>query len=486
MGVWSIIWTIILGLLVLGAILVIVSDEGDSGRKLAWLFIIAILPAVGLLLYLIFGMNYRSEIIYKHKHKKTFDVFKDESNMELLERISDRSRNEVIRDDYKPLVRLLQRGYNPPVTNAENLEIITKGSRKFELLMRDLENAKESIHIEYFHFGNDEGSKKVREMLMKKASEGVKVRFLNENIANLPILPSYYNKMKKSGVEVKKFTNTSNLLNLIASLNYRNHRKIVVIDGKIGYTGGMNINDKYFKQWRDTHLRMTGEAVASLQSVFLDSWLASGGELDKPVKEYFPTLYDVSEPKYEEGNLHDKKVHVVLDEPDISWPLIQMGYEWALIHAKKYFYIQTPYFIPPEPLLDALKAAALSGAEICLMVPEKADNPIARPTNKSYYEECLKAGIRIFLKSGQFCHAKTFVTDDYLSSVGTANMDHRSFHLAYEVNTYIYDEETAKINKEIFMKDLESCRELDYETWSKRPFYQKFIQHFFRLFAPLI
>jgi len=324
---------------------------------------------------------------------------------------------------------------------------------------------------------------------MKKASQGVKVRFLNENIANLPISPSYYNRMRKAGVEVKKFTDTPGILTLIAKLNYRNHRKIVVIDGKIGYTGGMNINDNYFRRWRDTHMRLTGDAVASLQYIFLDSWLNSGGTLDRPLDDYFPMLGDYDHASSQGGCdlpvLHDKLLQIVPDEPDIQWPVIQMGYEWVFLHARKYIHVQTPYFIPPEPVLDAMKASAMSGAEVCLMISKKADSFLVGLINESYYEECLRAGERVFLRPGEFSHAKTFVSDDYLTSVGTANMDFRSFQLAYEVNSYIYDEQTALMAKEVFLREAESCVELRYETWSKRPFLRKLAQHVCRLFAPL-
>jgi len=468
---------ILFALLIIGAVLVIISDIGDSGRKLAWLLVITFVPVLGLILYLIFGINYRNDAIFRRQHKRYIDIFTQNADSQLLDRLFNRTSEQDVREDFRPLVQIFDRPIVPSPSYAEDIEIFTKGQRKFELLMRDLENARESIHMEYFHFGIDAGSKAIRDMLMKKASEGVKVRFLNENIANFPIHGSYYNKMRKTGVEVRNFTDTrSGLLNLIAKLNYRNHRKIVVIDGKIGYTGGMNINDHYFKKWRDTHLRITGDAVCRLQDIFLDSWLNSKGELDRPLEDYFPISNG------EKNNL----VHIVPDEPDIKWPLIQMGYEWVLMHTKKYIYLQTPYFVPPEPVLDALKAAALSGADVRLMVPQKPDNFFVGLINKSYYEECLAAGVRIFERKGEFCHAKTFVCDDYLSCIGTSNMDFRSFNLAYEVNTYIYDEEIASQNKQIFLDDMPISEEINYEEWVHRPFWKRFFQHFFRLFAPLM
>ena len=347
---------------------------------------------------------------------------------------------------------------------------------------------------------------------MQKAAKGVKVRFIYENIANFPISSTYYKNMRKAGVEVLSFTNPrSHLLNLITKLNYRDHRKIVIIDGKIGYTGGMNINDRYFHIWRDTHLRITGPAVASLQFIFMDAWITSGGKLDRPLIDYFPIANRTDECKVKESLsiktteqeekisdapeinlkgvqkiLHGKLVQILPDEPDGRWPLIQMSYEWVLANAKNYIYLQTPYFIPPEPLLNAIKSAALRGVDIRLMIPAKADNFIMGPANSSYFQECIDAGLRIFLRKGEFIHSKTFVSDDYISSIGTANVDFRSFDINYEVNTYIYDDETAILNKAIFLKDLELCEEVTSEIWKTRSWFIRTAEQILRLFSPLL
>ena len=315
------------------------------------------------------------------------------------------------------------------------------------------------------------------------------------------------------------------VLDFVTSLNYRNHRKIVVIDGKIGYTGGMNINDHYFRQWRDTHLRITGDAVAVLQYIFLDSWLTGGGAIDRGMIDFYPmakegTGHPVTvvrqahqpvEVTVRDGNnsasgastssateageidfkathpvLKGKLIQIVPDEPDRPLPILQMSYEWTLLHAKKYIYLQTPYFVPTEPVMDALKTAALCGVDVRLMLPEKADNILMRPANRAYYEEVLQAGVRIFLRQGEFIHAKTFVCDDYLSSIGSANLDFRSFSINYEVNSYIYDEQTALMNKGIFIHDIRQCRELTLDEWTDRPWYSRIIESFMRLFAPLL
>ena len=483
--------TILYVFLILSVVIIILVDNGDSGRKFAWLLIIAAIPLIGILLYFLFGINYRHHWIFNRRHQKYTEAFKKGTNNDLNRILFGHEAEGLVREDFRPLAAMMGHGAYPTVTGGNEVEIITSGRRKFEILSRDILEARESIHMEYFRFGNDKGSRAIKELLMQKSREGVKVRFINENIANFPISSSYYNDMRKAGVEVVRFTNPrAHFLKLVTSLNYRNHRKIVVIDGKIGYTGGMNINDKYFERWRDTHMRIAGNAVASLQYAFMDSWLTGGGTIDRPMIDYYPMT--ALPPSDDITHQHSQEepgkllMQIVPDEPDLPLPMLLYSYEWAISHARKYIWFQTPYFVPPEPVLDAMKIAALSGIDIRLMLPEVADNFITRPANRAYYEEILKAGVRLFLRKGEFIHAKTFVCDDYLSCIGSANMDARSFGINYEINTYIYDEDTARMNKAIFEEDLGQCYELSFEEWSGRPWYKRLSESVIRLFAPLL
>lgn len=519
------IFTILYVLLIITTVIMIIIDSGDSGKKFAWLLVIAFLPAVGLILYYMFGINYRHHWIFQRRHQRFTDAFNEGATEEIKNLLFGHEAEKMLRPEYIAMTRLVGQNSYPTLTDGNDIEIISWGHRKFELLCEDIKNAKESIHMEYFHFGNDDSSKCIKELLMAKAREGVKVRFIHENIANLPISSKYYENMRKAGVEVVKFTNPrQHALDMATRLNFRDHRKIVIIDGRIGYTGGMNINNHYFKEWRDTHMRITGKAVTTLQYLFLDAWLTGGGAIDKPLTEYFPqaqmqegsskgighdfrqgdkwgtddnrvtaenaapALQDV--PGHIEINavhpvLKNKLMQIVPDEPSRVFPILQFSYEWFLLHAKKYIWLQTPYFVPTEPVMHALKAAALCGVDVRLMLPKRADNIFMRPANKAYYSEALDAGVKIFLKN-QFIHAKTFVCDDYVTSIGTANLDYRSFDIDYEVNSYIYDEETAIYYKRIFQSDLDDCREITKEEWDKRPYYKTLIDNIFRLFAPLL
>lgn len=471
--------SILLLILICGTVLVILSSKSDSGRKVSWILVISLLPVIGLILYVIFGLDMRQPGRFQKKHKIFLKEFREHTDEKTKKLLFGKHTEYKIRPEYQELERLLAKGTGTTVCEDNTVEVITSGARKFDALIEDIGNARHHIHLEYFYFRKDEGSKRIKELLMKKAREGVKVRFIYENIANIDIAPRYFNEMKKAGVEVVKFTDPKfNLFRLSAQLNYRDHRKIVVIDGNIGYTGGMNISDDYFRKWRDTHLRITGNAVSGLQYSFINSFVTSGGIMNEDWSPYFP--------EHEAFEENDRLVQIVPDEPDSQWPILHMGAVWTVQHSKDYIYIQTPYFVPPEPLLHALQTSALKGTDVRIMLPAKADLFYMGPANKAYYKECLEAGIKIYEKTGNFIHAKTLVSDNYLSILGSANMDYRSLELNYEINTYIYDEIMARQNRDIFLKDMKECREICLDDWQNRPWYQKAIQSIMKLFSPLL
>ena len=458
-------------LLIAGSLLIVfvfIFKSGNISHKEFWHILL------GLFIVLLVLLNIHPHWSVDKKYRQFFTDFVSRTDSSVHTRLFGDADIKLVRTDYQPFVRMTGLGVQSYVSAGNSVEIITEGSRKYELLLCDLENAKESIHMEYFHFGADKGSRDIRDMLIKKAQEGVKVRFINENIANFPIIHRYYRSMRKGGVEVIRFTGVRNFL---TTLNYRNHRKVVVIDGKIGYTGGMNINDHYFRQWRDTHLRIEGEAAWQLQLLFLSSWIISGGKVPENYMELFPE----PEPQSEKH-----LIQIVADEPGLDFHPIQGSYQWALIHAREYFYMQTPYFTPSEPVLEAMKAAARSGADVRLMVPKNSDTAFMGPANKSYYKECLLSGIRIFERDGNFMHCKTFVSDDYLSSVGTANLDNRSFKLNYEDNAYLYDEGLARENRDIFLHDMETSTEVTLDDVNQWRWYQNYLQKTLRLFSSLL
>lgn len=420
-------------------------------NKIVW--IVLILAGVALLFWLVFGINWRSKQNYDRKHHLLRSRMQAEDTEELRRLLFSNGLTMRVEQRFQPLTMLLARGGRPSVS-LSTPQIITSGKDKYNMLMSDLICAKESIHMEYFHFGIDKSSRKIRQVLMAKARQGVKVRFINENIANRPIPNLYFRSMRKAGVEVVNFSDSKfSLLRFLMTLSYRDHRKIVVIDNRIGYTGGMNINDHYFYQWRDTHLRLTGEAVASLQYAFLDTWFASGGQLHSAVNSFF---FHLDKPSC--GQSLGTLTQVTPDDPTSPEPVLLTAYEWILNHAQKYVWFQSPYIAPPPSLISAMRNAAQRGVDVRVMVPEHCDTAIMRPINKSYYAELTEAGVQFYVRSGEFMHSKTIVCDDYLSCVGSANLDYRSFGIDYEINTFFYDRAVALRQKQIFENDLPICR----------------------------
>ena len=420
-------------------------------NKIVW--IVLIFAGVALLFWLVFGINWRSKQNYDRKHHLLRSRMQAEDTEELRRLLFSNGLTMRVEQRFQPLTMLLARGGRPSVS-LSTPQIITSGKDKYNMLMSDLICAKESIHMEYFHFGIDKSSRKIRQVLMEKARQGVKVRFINENIANQPIPNCYFRSMRKAGVEVVNFSDSKfSLLRFLMTLSYRDHRKIVVIDNRIGYTGGMNINDHYFYQWRDTHLRLTGEAVASLQYAFLDTWLASGGQLHSAVNSFF---FHLDKPSC--GQSLGTLTQVTPDDPTSPEPVLLTAYEWILNHAQKYVWFQSPYIAPPPSLISAMRNAAQRGVDVRVMVPEHCDTAIMRPINKSYYAELTEAGVQFYVRLGEFMHSKTIVCDDYLSCVGSANLDYRSFGIDYEINTFFYDRAVALRQKQIFENDLPICR----------------------------
>lgn len=417
------------------------------------IIILLTLFGVAVLLWLVFGINWRSSRNYERKHHRLHARMQAEDTEALQRLLFSNSLTMRVEQRFQPLTMLLARGGRPSVS-LSTPQIITSGKDKYNMLMSDLICAKESIHMEYFHFGIDKSSRKIRQVLMAKARQGVKVRFINENIANRPIPNLYFRSMRKAGVEVVNFSDSRfSLLRFLMTLSYRDHRKIVVIDNRIGYTGGMNINDHYFYQWRDTHLRLTGEAVASLQYAFLDTWLASGGQLHSAVNSFF---FHLDKPSC--GQSLGTLTQITPDDPTSPEPVLLTAYEWILNHAQKYVWFQSPYIAPPPSLISAMRNAAQRGVDVRVMVPEHCDTAIMRPINKSYYAELTEAGVQLHVRSGEFMHSKTIVCDDYLSCVGSANLDYRSFGIDYEINTFFYDRAVALRQKQIFENDLPICR----------------------------
>jgi cardiolipin synthase len=465
---FNIIVYLIYVLLIAGTVIVVISENRNPIKTISWLLVLIFVPIAGLIIYYIFGQDTRR---MRHISEKKYEKIKELSFKNLTY-----NRNIKILPEYTNLINLLKNSNLSPILQGSKLEIITEGTRMFDTLLEDLSKAKHHIHIEFFIFKNDQTGKIVRDMLMTKASQGVEVRFLYDNVANWAVPRKFYNEMKASGVQITSMLE-AHFLKFADRLNYRNHRKVVVIDGIVAYMGGMNISNNYFinPNWRDTHLRIQGQGVLGLQASFLIDWYSSGEPFIDD-KKYFP------ETKSYTQNL----MQIATGGPYSLYHNLLQAILNIIIGAKKYIYLQTPYFLPTESLCQALQMASLSGVDVRLMVSHKSDSSYVDPAAHSYYEDLLEAGMKIYELQEKFMHAKTLVADDMISVVGSANLDFRSFETNFEINCYIYDPHIARRNKEIFFQDMKNCKEIKYEEWIKRSKWKKFFESVMRLFAPLM
>ena len=468
---WTeIVFSAIYAITVIGCILAVITENRNPVKTMSWLLVLVFIPAIGVILFYFFGQDNRKIKHVSTKYYKHVKDIKDLSFDSLLKSSETQLNNETI-----VLSRLLAKTNNSAILKGSKIKIFTEGNDKFEALIEDIEAAKHHIHIEYFIFYNDETGNLFKELLMKKAAQGVEVRFLYDNVANWFVPPHYYNEMKESGVLVATYMKV--LFPMFHSkLNYRNHRKVVVIDGVIGYMGGMNISNDY-RIWRDTHVRIQGKGTHGLQASFLTDWISSGMPMiDKEkANEYFPDCPEFT----------DNIMQIATGGPINPWRNLLEATIHIATNAQKYLYIQTPYFLPTEGLFHALQAAALGGVDVRLMMPEKADMPIVNPAAHSYFETLLESGVKIYIYQNRFIHAKSIVCDDFTAVVGSVNMDIRSFECNFEINGYIYDPDFALRMKEIFLEDQKNCVRISLEEWRKRPVNKKFWESICRIFSPL-
>lgn len=477
------IWT---GLLVINYIIVLIAAIFIIGHNknpvstLSYILSMIVFPFVGLLVYYFFGQEYRKEKMFKRKG--VFDN-KKVKNWEKKLLLSEEKLEEYeaqFLDDKVKLVKLMQNSQKKPLTFKNEVEILLNGEKKFEALFVDLEKAKHHIHLEYYIFNSDTIGTKVIDKLCEKAQQGVDVRISYDYVAS-ELKTADIERMKAVGVEIFPFMPVR-FPNLTRKLNYRNHRKIVVIDGEIGYVGGINIGDDYVNPsktgiyWRDTHVRLFGNAVKSLQTHFLLNWnFVSGSEIEIR-DEFYPKL----------NNKIGKAVQVAASGPDSDYPNIMEAIFMAINSAEDYIYLATPYFIPNEQIITSLKTAARSGVEVKLLIPKNGDSKVTKYASDSYIEDLIESNVQVFQYCKGMLHAKTIVIDDLFSMIGTANMDYRSFEINFEIVSMIYSEEIAAEMLATFHKDLEECEPVDLEKWKTRPSWVKWKESFCRLWAPLL
>ena len=459
---------------IIGIILMLLMENRSPVKSIAWIFVLILLPVVGLLLYILVGKNFRKKMVISHrslaKWKERIETIKGNPMLE-----------KSFPKQYKNFAYMAVNSSNSTLYVNNGVRLFTTGKEFFDSMFAEVEKARKYVHVEFYIFNSDTIGSKFIEILKRKAKEGVKVRVIIDDVGSWLMRKSSVREMRAAGIEIYCFLKVG-LPAINSKVNYRNHRKIVVIDGDVGYTGGMNVADRYVEgsrwgAWRDTHLRIEGEAVHGLQRVFLSDWYFVSRSLLSDDPLYYPT------PDSPSGN---SLVQVVSSSPDSEWESIMQTFFMAIAQARNYIYLQTPYFLPNQTIVNALQCAALGGVDVRIIIPRHSDASFALKSSMTYIDEMLNAGVKVYFFEEGFIHSKTIVIDDNLSTVGSANMDFRSFEQNFEINTWIYDPEFAQTMKNIFLADLEKSSQINLEEWRNRPRLEKFGESWARLFSPLM
>lgn len=473
--------TLIVGyyVLVLLAVFKLLLENKNPLKTHSYLLGMILIPIIGLLVYILFGQDYRRSKMFSRK-----GAIDQERIGEYVERQLQLAAHKELIPDEKirrkiNIIKLLLSNNRSFLTKNNDVGLLFNGENKFAELINCLETAENHIHIEYYIFDNDEIGGQIASILAKKALEGVKVRFIYDDVGTSHLHKSFKKLFDDAGVEHYPFMPV--YIPQLSRANYRDHRKIVVIDGKCAFVGGINVADRYINKggtikWRDVHLKIEGEAVYSLQIVFMLNWYFVSNKSIEFTNTYFPEL-SIRPSKY---------VQIAASGPDSDWASIMQAFFVAISTAKSQVLISTPYFIPNEPILTAICTAALGGVDVQIMFPYKGDNTIVHAASMSYMKEVLEAGVQVYLYSDGFNHSKTMVVDGIVSSVGTANMDFRSFDQNFEVNAFVYDETIASELINQFEEDKDHCIPLRLSRWQQRPIRRRLAESSSRLLAPLL
>ena len=451
-------------------------DNRQPAKTIAWVLVLLFVPVVGIVLYIFFGQNTRK---MKLISGRSLDQLSKRSMLEFVEQ-----RNLRMPEYFSSLVRLFTNQSLSLPFKDNAVEFYTDGYQFFPALLQAIKGATNHIHLDTYIFADDPLGRLLSDALIAKAREGVEVRLIYDDVGCWRVPERFFDRMRQAGVKVRSFMPVR-FPAFTSKVNYRNHRKVCVIDGTQGFIGGMNIALRYVKglhggtlPWRDTHMRLRGSVVYALQRAFLVDWYFVDRTLINDHRYYPPMPWHIS---------NDSLAQVVTSSPIAQWPDIMQGYVRILLEAKRYVYMETPYFLPTEPVLFAMRTAALAGVDVRLLIPRRSDAWLIQLASMSYVTETLEAGVKVRLYEKGFNHSKLLVADDQISTCGSTNIDFRSFENNFEANVFFYDRQTALRIKDIYMRD-EDCsinfseaRELHH-----RPYMHRFVESLLRLLSPLL
>lgn len=468
-------------LVVIFVIILIVLENRAPLKTIAWILVLVLVPVGGFVLYLFFGQNYRKQKMFSRKglgDLKWLHLMSEDQKQILAKR-------KIIEgtdiEKYKHMMTLLLNNSKALVARYNKVEILNDGKVTFDAIFREIEKAEKHIHLEYYILEDGKLTSRLFDLLEDKARCGVEVRIIYDGVGSLSLKAQSIRRLRKAGVKMYPFLPVR-FPYFTHKTNYRNHRKIIVIDGKISFVGGLNFADRYLEGlkdvgvWRDTHLMIEGDATTHLQLVFMIDWYFVSQEVLIEKKKYMPVV-EVRE---------ECLVQLAVSGADSDWASIQQAYFVAITSARKYVYISTPYFMPGPSMIMALKTASMAGVDVRIIIPYKSDAFFSYWGTNSYVQELLDANIKVYRYKKGFNHSKVMMIDDSISTVGTANMDNRSFEQNFEVNALLYNEKLTKDLSRSFKKDISDSEFIDLKKWKSRPLKKKLLESFIRIFSPLL
>lgn len=463
---------IVYGITIVSSIVVVLSENRNPIKSLAWVTVLIFLPVAGLVFYLFFGRNPKSRHrLSRHNKRK------------LLHRVAMRTAQPdslPLTAETRQIIKLANTIADTRLTVGNEIDVFTTGEDKFNALKEDLRNAKSFILLQYYIFTDDKIGHEIAEILMERARAGVNVKVIYDHVGSFSSPNGFFKRMRRAGVDAQPFLRVT-FPQLANRINWRNHRKIVVIDGKVGYIGGMNIADRYVEPkgkeppWRDTHFRVRGASVGALLYSFASDWSYMGRPLPRAERDFCPIDID-----------NKTAIQLVTSGPDSRWPAIALTYQKAISTVHRSIFLQTPYFLPTDALLKELQSASLSHVDVRIMMPRHCDSKLLNLASYSYITECLKAGIKVYFYEEGMIHSKVMIIDEELVIGGSANFDFRSFEHNFESSLMVYDRSFNARMRDIFFTDLHRCTKLTYARWRTRPVLQRALESVVRLFAPIL
>lgn len=463
------------------AITIVFMERREPRTVWAWLLVLYFIPVLGFILYLVIGQNMHKKRMFRIKEIE--DQLNSQIRDQSEELWTEINKQESYRSkSYQELVYYNLNTSGMLYTEDNDITIYTDGHEKFDALIESMKQAKKYIHMQYYIIRNDELFDRIKEVLIEKAREGVEVRILYDGMGCREIFKKHWRALQAHGIETAEFF-PAVLKKAHLRINYRNHRKMVIIDGEEGFIGGFNVGreylglDKKFGYWRDTHMKIHGSAVMALQLRFLLDWNYAAGKNLFLIDKYFVQ---------EKQNQGTTGMQIISSGPDSKWATIRDNYVYLISHATDHIYIQTPYFVPDEIMLATLKMAAASGVDVKIMIPCKPDHPFVYWATYSYIGEMLQAGAECYTYNNGFIHTKGICVDGKISSYGTANFDIRSFYLNFEVNAVVYDENVTKQFENIFREDMKKSTQITLYKYNNRPLGIRIKEQFSRLLSPLL